>query len=169
MCGDRQRKAAVMFMNIFDTILLLVIAASTAYIAYHYYRMDQLQAVNALYENRLWLYRDVVQFLGAISRDGDISRLALQEFRSRCQESAILFDQTIADYLEKLYTQASKLRTTNEQLKSQSLPIGDERDQVTVENSKQLIWLADQLPQLNKMFEAYLGGSFGTHDQGLKH
>ena len=48
---------------------------------------------------------------------------------------------------------------TNEQLKSTSLPVGDERDRVTVENSKQLIWLADQLPQLNKLFEPYLGGT----------
>jgi hypothetical protein len=48
--------------------------------------------------------------------------------------------------LKKLYNQASRLRMTNEQLTSTSLPIGDERDRVTVENAKQLIWLADQLP-----------------------
>jgi len=146
-----------MLLNILDTLLLLVIAVSTVSIAYHYYRKDQTETAGALYENRLRIYREIIQFLSAITRDGDISRQALQEFRTRCQESAILFDQTIVDYLEKLSVQALKLRTTNEQLKSQSLPIGDERDRVTVENSKQLIWLADQLPQVKKLFEPYLG------------
>ncbi|MHB8845182.1 MAG: hypothetical protein ACYC7L_10600 [Nitrospirota bacterium] len=154
-----------MFLNILDTLLLLVIASSTAYIAYHYYRTEQAQADAARYEHRLRLYREVVQFLSALSRDGDISRQALQEFRSRTQESVFLFDQAVADYLDKLYNQASRLRMTNEQLKSTSLPIGDERDRVTVENSKQLIWLADQLPQLHKLFEPYLGGSPGTQEQ----
>ena len=151
-------------MNILDTFLLLVIASSTAYIAYQYYRTDRAQAGIAQYENRLRLYREIVQFLSVISRDGDISRQALQDFRSRSQESVFLFDQAIADYLEKLYSQASRLRMTNEQLKSASLPIGDERDRVTVENSKQLIWLADQVPHLNKLFEPYLGGSAKTQD-----
>lgn len=154
-----------MFLNILDTLLLLVIASSTSYSAYHYYRMEQAQAHAARYDNRLRLYREVVQFLSVLAREGDISRQALQDFRSKIQESAFLFDQTIADYLEKLHNQASKLRVTNEQLKSTSLPIGDERDRVTVENSKQLIWLADQLPQLNKMFEPYLGGIAGASDR----
>ena len=68
----------------------------------------------------------------------------------------------MADYLEKLYAQASKLRMTNEQLKSTTLPIGDERDRITVENSKQLIWLADQLPQAQKLFEPFLGDAAKT-------
>jgi hypothetical protein len=150
-----------MFMNILDTLLLIVIATSTAYIAYHYYRMDKAQAnaeANAdLYENRLHIYREVVQLLSAISRDGDISRQSLQEFRNRTQEGAFLFGQEITDYIDKLHAQASRLRATNDRLKSIDLPIGEERDRVTVENSKQLIWLADQLPQLKKLFEPYLG------------
>ena len=149
-------------MNIIDTFLLLIIAASTSYIAYQYYRADRAKGATAMYNDRLHLYRDVVRFLGAVSRDGDISRQALQEFRSRIQESAVLFDQTVADYLEKLHAQASKLRMTNEQLKSTTLPIGDERDRITVENSKQLIWLADQLPQAQKLFEPFLGDSVKT-------
>jgi hypothetical protein len=161
---DRQRKAGHV-MNILDTFLLLVIASSTAYIAYHYYRADRARDDAARYENRLRLYREIVQFLSVITRDGDISRQALQDFRFRTQESVFLFDQTIADYLEKLHGQATRLHMTNEQLKSTSLPIGDERDRVTVENSKQLIWLADQLPQLNKLFEPFLGGSASTQEQ----
>jgi hypothetical protein len=148
-----------MFMNILDTILLIVIAISTAYIAYHYYRMDKAQANADLYENRLRIYREIVQLLSTITRDGDISRQSLQEFRTKTQESAFLFGQEITDYIDKLHVQASKMRATNDRLKSTDLPIGEERDRVTVENSKQLIWLADQLPQLKKLFEPYLGSN----------
>ena len=80
-----------MFLNVLDTLLLLVIASSTAYIAYHYYRAEQSQADAARYENRLRLYRDIVQFLSVLSREGDISRQALQDFRARTQEGALLF------------------------------------------------------------------------------
>ncbi|NTW58265.1 MAG: hypothetical protein HGB21_02260 [Nitrospirae bacterium] len=147
----------VTFTNILDTLLLLVIAASTTYVAVHYYRKDKAQANGDLYENRLRIYREIVQLLSTITRDGDISRQSLQEFRAKTQEGAFLFGQEITDYIDKLYAQASKLRATNDRLKSTDLPIGEERDGVTVENSKQLIWLADQLPRLKKLFEPYLG------------
>jgi hypothetical protein len=146
-----------MFTSILDTLLLLAIAASTTYIAYHYYRKEKAQANSDLYENRLRIFREIVQLLSTITRDGDISRQSLQEFRARTQESVFLFGQEITDYIDKLHAQALKLRATNERLKSNDLPIGEERDGVTVENSKQLIWLADQLPRLKKMFEPYLG------------
>lgn len=154
---SRERRRLVKVMNILDTLLLIVIATSTAYIAYHYYRMDKAQANADLYENRLRIYREIVQLLSTITRDGDISRQVLQDFRAKTQEGTFLFGQEITDYIDKLHAQASKLRATNERLKSADLPVGEERDGVTVENSKQLIWLADQLPRLKKLFEPYLG------------
>ena len=147
----------VTFTNILDTFLLLVIAASTTYIAYQYYRKDKAHANSDLYENRLRIYREIVKLLSTITRYGDISRQSLQEFRAQTQEGAFLFGPEITDYIDKLHAQASKLRATNDRLKSTDLPIGEERDGVTVENSKQLIWLADQLPRLKKLFEPYLG------------
>ena len=155
----------ITFTNILDTLLLLVIATSTAYIAYQYYRKDKAHANSNLYENRLRIYREIVQLLSTITRDGDISRQSLQEFRAKTQEGAFLFGQEIPDYIDKLHAQASKLRATNDRLKSTDLPIGEERDQVTVENSKQLIWLADQLPRLKKLFEPYLGSDVAVQER----
>jgi len=146
-----------MFTSILDTLLLLAIAASTTYIAYYYYRKEKTQENSDLYENRMRIFREIVHLLSTITRDGDISRQSLQEFRAKTQEGVFLFGQEITDYIDKLHAQALKLRATNERLKSNDLPIGEERDGVTVENSKQLIWLADQLPRLKKIFEPYLG------------
>lgn len=151
-------------IQMLNTLLLVLIAASTAYVAYHYYTANKTQAGADLYEKRLGVYREIVRFLSMITRDGDISRHDLLEYRTKTQESVFLFDKDITDYIEKIFSQASKLRSTNDLMKSADLPIGDERDKITVENSKQLIWLADQLPLLKRKFEPYLRSDQSTHD-----
>jgi len=117
-----------MFMNIFDTILLLVIAASTAYIAYHYYRMDQLQAVRcALRESPCGSTGDVASSFSKLSPRRDISRLALRSCRLPVPGSggAILPPHApIRPSLttgKALYPGFEACGQTNEQLKSQSL------------------------------------------------
>jgi len=143
-------------VQILNTLLLLVIAAATAYIAYHYYTISQERASTELKERRLRIYRELVRLFSVITRDGDISREDLLRFRSHTMESSFLFDKDISHYIDTVHARASKLRATTELMKSRELPVGEERDKITVENSKQMIWLADQLPLLNKKFEQYL-------------
>jgi hypothetical protein len=45
--------------------------------------------------------------------------------------------------------------STNELLRGTSLPVGEERDEITVENAKHSIWLADQIAMLGKRFAGY--------------
>ena len=153
----------MLFLLILNTILLLAIAAGTGYVAYHIYSKAKGQKDADLYQRRLDVFREIVRFLSVISRDGNVSRPDILEYRSKTQESDFLFDKDITDYIEKIHAQAAKLRSTNDLLKSADLPIGEERDSVTVENSRQLIWLADQLPLLKKRFEPYLGRDGGGH------
>lgn len=146
-----------MLIQTITMLFLMVIATCTAYIAYKLYLADQEKAkTGLLYEKRLGVYREVVRLLSLITRDGDVSNTELLAFRSKTHEAQFLFDKTIADYIDEIYYRSTKLRSTNERMKSDSLPIGEERDGVTVENSKQLIWLADQLPLLKNKFEFYL-------------
>jgi len=152
------------FLQILNTFLLLLTAAGIAYVAYQMYATNRSRRDADLYEKRLNVYREIVRLLSAISRDGDISRHDLVDFRSKTQESAFLFDTDVSDFIEKVYSQASQLRSTNDLLRSAKLPIGDERDEITVENSKQLIWLADQLPSLNKRFAPYLRSEAGAQE-----
>jgi hypothetical protein len=162
--GALEENVPMLFLLILNTILLLLSTTGVAYVAYHIYTTTQTQKDADLYERRLNVYREIVRFLSVISRDGDISRHDLLEYRSKTQESAFLFDKVVADYIEKIHSQAVKLRSTNDLLKSADLPIGEERDSITVENSKQLIWLADQLPLLKKKFDPYLRSDEGRHD-----
>jgi len=146
-----------MLIQIINLLLLLVIALASAYIAYKLYLFDQEKTkAGLLYEKRLGVYREVVRLLSLVTRDGDVSNNELLAFRSKTHEAHFLFDKTIADYIDELHYRSTKLRSTNERMQSNALPIGEERDGVTVENSRQLIWLADQLPLIKNKFDLYL-------------
>jgi hypothetical protein len=148
-------------LEIVKTVLLLLITVFTAYTARQLYQANKDKAKAALREKRLGIYNEVMRILTLVARDGDIVSEELQAFRSRTHESGFLFEQDVADYINDIYARSQKLRSTNSLLKSASLPIGEDRDNITVENSKQLIWLADQLPYVKKKFEKYLGASSG--------
>jgi len=167
-------------MHAVQTILLLLIATGVAYIVYLLSRESRRSgeaegpaptgertagatdaAGNASggtdrYGLQLALYREVVRLVTRIGQDGEISKHELIDFRSRTHEAEFLFDKDVAAYVEEIYQRAVKLAGTNRALKNTRLSIGDERDAITLENSKQLIWLADQLPQLARRFSKYL-------------
>lgn len=146
----------LIFFEIVKTILLLLITVSTAYIAHQLYQTNKDKSKTGLQEKRLSVYREVIRVLSLITRDGDISKEELLSFRTKTHESNFLFDKDLADYIEEVYARCLKLRSTNDLMKSAALPIGENRDNVTVENSKQLIWLADQLPYVKRKFMKYL-------------
>jgi hypothetical protein len=143
-------------LAIFQTLLILLIAVATCFMAYQLYRTSSSRQKNELNKKRLKIYREIIRLLSVISRDGDISRDELLAFRSKTHESGFLFGKDVAEYVEEIYSRSLKLRSSNALLKEQNLPIGEERDKVTVENSRQMIWLADQPTQLKQKFERYL-------------
>lgn len=166
-------------MHAVQTILLLLIAGGVAYIAYRLYRGGSFGRENDGFApaavragvstetgadgegpdklcRQLVLYREVVRLLTRIGQDGDITKHELADFRASTHEAGFLFDRETAGYVEEIYQRALKLEGTNRALKDARLSIGEERDAITLENSRQLIWLADQLPQLHKRFGKYL-------------
>src|SRR3990172_232763 len=145
-------------LALFQTLLMLLIAVATSYVAYQLYRASSSRRKSELNIKRLKIYREVVRLLSVISRE------ELLAFRSKTHESGFLFGKDVAEYVEEIYSRSLKLRSSNALLKEQNLPIGEERDKVTVENSKQMIWLADQLPRLKQTFERYLT----IHDAKVK-
>lgn len=144
------------YIGFIQTLLLLIIAGLLLSAIMHIRRSAAEARSSALYDRRLAVFRETVRVLTLISQTGDLSREELAAFRSRTQESLFLFGKETADYLEEIYSRGLRLRVTNEILKGTDLPVGDERDRMTIENSKHLIWLADQLPLVKNRFEAYL-------------
>lgn len=135
---------------------LLLIAAGFFLIVYQLRRGKSAPLEPFIYEHRLAVYRETVRLLTTLSLNGDISQDELSAFRANTHESFFLFGRDIADYIDQIYARSTKLRSTNALLKGTELRVGEQRDKVTVENSAQLIWLADQLALVQKKFEKYL-------------
>ncbi len=143
----------LLFLSVLQTILLLLIAAGTGYLVY---RSSSAKGTRrSIHSRRSEVYKDVVRILTLLGQKGDLRKEELLDFRSRTQDAALLFDDEIAAYIEEIYSRGVKLMSTSEILKGTALPVGEERDQVTVENTKQLIWLADQLALVRKKFQNY--------------
>ena len=144
----------LLFFNIFQTILLLIIFAGIAYLVYRSSRNTR-GTRKSLHARRREVYDDVVRILNLLGKTGELRKEELLDFRSRTMDAALLFDADIAAYIDEVYSRGVKLMNTHEMLQGTALPVGEERDQVTVENARQTIWLADQLALVGKRFERY--------------
>ena len=144
----------LLLFNILQTILLLLILAGITYLIYRSSRATR-GTRKSLHARRREVYNDVVRILTLLGKTGELRKEELLDFRSRTMDAALLFDADIAAYIDEVYTRGVKLMNTHELLQGTSLPIGEERDQVTVENARQTIWLADQIALIGKRFERY--------------
>jgi hypothetical protein len=147
-------ESLLLYFSIAQTVLLLLIAAGTGYLVYRSAR-GWRGTRKSLQGRRQEVYNDVVRVLTLLGKTGEIRKEELLDFRSRTHDAALLFDAGIAAYIDEIYSRGVKLMSTNELLQGTTLPIGEERDAVTVENAKQAIWLADQLPRAHKKFGRY--------------
>jgi hypothetical protein len=146
----------LLFLNILQTILLLAITTGMAFLVYRA-RFGAQGTRRSLHLRRRDVYSDVVRILNRLGKTGELRKEELLDFRSRTQDAALLFDEEIAAYIDEIYTRGVKLMSTGEAMKGTALPIGEGRDAITVENTRQTIWLADQIALVGKKFERYPG------------
>lgn len=144
----------LLYLNILQTVLLIMIAVGIAYLVFR----SPVTAAGtrmSLHSRRCAVYNDVVRILTMLGKRGEVRKEELLDFRSRTQDAALLFDGEIAAYIDDIYTRGVKLMSTSELLQGTSVAVGEERDRITVENARQLIWLADQLSMIKKKFMRY--------------
>ena len=145
----------LLYLNIFQTVLLVLIAGGVAFLVYRSSARVASGTRKSLHARRCEVYNDIVRVLTMLSKRGEIRKEELLDFRSRTRDAALLFDGEIAAYLDEIYSRGVKLMSTNELLQGISVAVGEDRDRVTVEHTKQLIWLADQLAMIKKKFVKY--------------
>jgi hypothetical protein len=155
----------LLFFTILQTILLLLILAGIAYLVHRSSRTTR-GTRKSLHARRREVYDDVVRILTLLGKTGELRKEELLDFRSRTMDAALLFDADIAAYIDEIYARGVKLMNTNELLHGTALAVGEERDQITVENARQTIWLADQLALITKKFERYPGLTEGSVKSG---
>ncbi len=144
----------LLFLNILQTVLLLLITSGVAYLVYRSSRGGR-STRKSLHSRRREIYDDLMRILITLAKTGEIRKEELLDFRLRTLDAALIFDKEIAAYIDEIYTRGVKLMSTNELLKGADLPIGEKRDDITVENARQTIWLADQLAMVTKKFGSY--------------
>jgi hypothetical protein len=145
----------ILFLNMLQTVLLMLIAAGVGYLIYRSSRPVRTGTRKSVSSRRQDVYNDVVRILTILGRTGEIRKEDLLDFRSRTHDAALLFDAEIAGYIDEIYTRGVKLISAGKLLNGTALPVGEERDSITVEHMKQTIWLADQLAMVGKKFEQY--------------
>lgn len=144
----------LLILSVIQTVLLFLVTAGVGYLVYRSTRTAK-GTRRSIHWRRQEVYNDTVRILTMLGKTGEIRKEELLDFRSRTMDAAVLFDSNIAGYIDEIYNRGVKLSSTNELLRGASLPIGDERDRITVENARQTIWLADQLACINRKFERY--------------
>jgi len=144
----------LLVLNILQTVLLLLITSGVAYLVLRSSRGAR-GTRKSLNSRRREIYGDLVRILATLGKTGEIRKEELLDFRSRTLDAALIFDTEIAAYIEEIYARGVKLMSTNELLKGADLSIGEKRDEITVENARQTIWLADQLAMVEKKFGSY--------------
>lgn len=145
----------LLYLSILQTILLVMIAAGVFFLIYRSPVRAIVGTRKSLHARRCEVFNDVVQVLTMLGKRGEIRKEELLDFRSRTRDAALLFDGDVAAYLDEIYSRGVKLMSTNELLQGTSVAVGEERDRITVEHTRQLIWLADQLAVINKKFARY--------------
>ena len=125
----------LLFLNILQTVLLILIAAGIAYLVYRS-RVRTAGTRKSLHARRCEVYNDVVQVLTMLGKRGEIRKEELLDFRSRTQDAALLFDGEIAAYIDDIYSRGVKLMSTSELLQGTSVAVGEERDRITVEKGE---------------------------------
>lgn len=144
----------LLVLSVIQTILLLVAAAGVGFLVHRSTRAVR-GTRRSIHGRRQEVFNDAVRILTKLGKTGELRKEDLLDFRSRTMDAAVLFDSDISAYIDEIYNRGVKLISTSELLTGTSLPIGDERDRITVENARQTIWLADQLARINKKFERY--------------
>ena len=130
------------------SILAVITAGITAWIAWRQYATTRLQTKQPVYSKRLEVYVRVKDFLGTCLcekiRDTDVV-----EFNDSVSEAPFLFDRTIDDYIDKIYHKAMLLAGL------QAAPAPPQSKKLT-EMKIVREWLSNEYRTVRSHFSAYL-------------
>lgn len=149
------------WVEVLSALLTPAIALIALFIAYQQYRVNQFRLRHELYERRLRVYKAVQSFLSDIVREGGTDYPRCAEFYREASEAVFLFEPSVQEYIEEIYSKAIDLVAAKERLYppdgSPGLPVGDERTQVSQAKADLLKWLVKQLSASKELFRAKMG------------
>ena len=144
------------YVDLLSALLTPVIAITTAWIAYQQYQLAKERMRRELYDRRITVYRGVVEVLSSVITYGNVRGGELANWAKATAEKAFLFDDDLCEYLETIRKRAVDVWVCGAQLGEGGLPVGPERGEVAGRQGEGLLWLANQLPELQTRFAPYL-------------
>lgn len=144
------------YVELLAALLTPTIGVTTAWIAIQQYRLAKERMRRDLYDRRIAVYRGVVEVLSAIMTFGRVRGEELATWARVTAEKSFLFDEGLCDYLESIRKQAVAMWAVGIQLHEGNLPVGEKRAELAGKQGDLLLWLSEQLPEVQKRFAKYL-------------
>lgn len=137
-------------------IATVVLAAFGGYIAYQQWQTAKAKVRLDLYERRFKVYRGVMDFLGAIARDAEVTHETLNAFYKETDEKRFLFNDDLKQWLKQLRQTAVQLRLVGKKITALPANREVERLEACDEDASLLQWFDEQIEQAESKFERYL-------------
>jgi len=144
-----------------SAFLTPLIALIALYIAYQQKMINEQRLRHETYKRRLSVYKSVQKHLPIIIRKGRPSYDECSDFYSTASEAAFLFDESVMEKINLIYSKSINLAEAYEKLyppdKSPGLTVGEERSKVSQEKADLFKWHSDQLLESRTYFAKKLG------------
>ncbi len=135
----------------------LIVGATVAYIAYRQHKTDRNKVRCDLYERRLQLFQTVMTSIAHLVQKGEADEAVLREFNRAGNESTFLFNRSVAQYLETMYSKAVDLQATNTILADRNITDGEERSQTARKHGELVKWFSHQFKGLKDRLRPQMG------------
>jgi hypothetical protein len=145
------------YVDLFSSLLTPTIGITTGWIAIQQFRLAKERMKRDLYDRRIIVYRGVIEVLSSIMSLGQVRGEDLANWARATAERGFLFDAALCEYLESIRKQIVTVWAFGAQLKERGgLPVGEQRSKVAGQEGEALLWLANQLPEVQGRFAKYL-------------
>lgn len=153
--------SSVTWIDTLSALLTPTIALIALYIAYQQHKINQQRLRHETYKRRLKVYKAVQAHLSVVLRAGKTSYQECTLFYSEASEAAFLFDKSVMDKIDEIYSKSIDMVGLYEKLYpsdgSPGLPVGEDRSKVSQQNSELIEWHDAQLGKSKDFFAKKLG------------
>jgi hypothetical protein len=151
----------------FESLKLLAtigVGLIAAYIALKQSQINARKLRFDLYEKRLRIFREIVDYIRIVVSDLEPKINQLQEFYLKTNESTFLFKQDVVDYLDLIYKNAVRLRFLTKRIDFINRPDAQNQraedfnklNQYSEEHGDLSIWFSNQMPHVKNLFKPYM-------------
>lgn len=148
------------FLDIFSGFLTPLIAIIAIWIAYHQMKSNRDKIRLELFERRMKIFSVLRESLGKILNDGSPKNIDLREFYFAVEQSKFLLNNDLQLYINEIEQKVRLMISQNVLLFGMNgdggLPVGEQRNKICNENTKHLLWLANQIEPLQTKFANFM-------------